>query len=457
MNSNDTDATSQAILAAALDCIIVIDHESRVLLWNPSCELTFGYSSEEALGQDLSLLIIPPGARALHREGMARYLAVGEGPVIGRRIEVEALHSTGATFPVELAISRVALAGPPQFLAYLRDISERRQAETSLRESEQRLKATYEHAFVGIGEVDTSGRFVRANEQFESITGYARGELFSRSIWDITDPDDIEKDRALFNRQMAGELSVYTLEKRYRHKMGHEVWVDLSASVVVDGAGQPAYGVRIVRDVTERRRSAEHQRLLMAELNHRVKNTLATVQSITSQTLRNTADLDAGRNDIEERIGGLARAHDVLTQQSWEGADFHQIVHQALQPYRPTQAQRLQLGGPPVWLAPKSALALAMALQELATNAVKYGALSTDRGTLSVSWSLDRSADVRRLIVLWTESGGPAVKPPTRTGFGSRLLQHNLARELSGEVSLDFLEEGLVCRIAADLPRAEIR
>jgi PAS domain S-box-containing protein len=166
------------------------------------------------------------------------------------------------------------------------DAVERARIEKDLRENEQRLRATYEHAFVGIGEVDRSGRFLRVNEQLCSITGYGRQELLGQSFWSVTHVDDLEADQAQFAQQMAGRLDAYTVEKRYVHKDGYVVWVEVAASRVDDTAGKPLYGIRVVRDISERKRAEEHQRLLIHELNHRVKNTLATVQSIVSQTLR---------------------------------------------------------------------------------------------------------------------------------------------------------------------------
>lgn len=137
---------------------------------------------------------------------MARFLRTGEGPVIGRRIEVEGLTQQGLRIPVELAISPMTLEGVSHFTAYLWDISAPKAAEAALRQSDERLRATYEHAFVGIGEADTAGRIIRANELFGAITGYTRDELLSRAIWDVTHPDDAKKEKELYARQMRAKL-----------------------------------------------------------------------------------------------------------------------------------------------------------------------------------------------------------------------------------------------------------
>jgi putative addiction module CopG family antidote len=444
-----SEALKGAILEAALDCIVTVTDNSTVVEWNPAAERTFGFARDAVLGQDLAQLIIPPEFRDRHYEGMARYLTTGEGPVLRQRIELEALRADGSRFPVELAISPIGIDGRQYFTAYLRDISERKRTEAALRDSEQRLRATYEHAFVGIAEVDLNGRFLRVNEEFISITGVGREELLNRTFADITHIDDQALDLERFRRQMAGEIKDYAAEKRYVHKDGHTVWVELYASRVDDQEGHPLYGVRVVRDISERKRAEQHRELLINELNHRVKNTLATVQSIASQTLRNAETMREAKTGLEARLFALARVHDVLTEESWAGANLSDIVAKAVSPFQDKDAARFRCHGPQVRLPPRMALALAMALQELATNAVKYGALSTAGGEVSITWDINKSA---RLRLRWVESGGPAVLAPTRSGFGTRLIERGLAEELEGDVKLHFAPAGLVCNIEASLP-----
>jgi PAS domain S-box-containing protein len=446
-----SEAMKSAILESALDCIITTDSESRVVEWNPAAEQTFGYRRHEAVGRDLADLIIPPEYREQHRLGVTRYLATGHGPVLGRRVELEALRASGSRFPVELTINTIQIAGRAHFTAYLRDLTDRKRAEASLRENEQRLRATYEHAFVGIGEVNEDGRFLRVNEQLCSITGYSRNDLLALTIADVTHPDDRAADLEQFYRQMEGDFDAYAIEKRYIHKDGHIVWVEVAASRVDDTSGRPLYGIRAVRDITVHRLAGEHQRLLINELNHRVKNTLATVQSIASQTLRNAASPEAAQADLEGRLFALSRAHDVLTRESWEGAFIGEIVSQALMPYRSHGAGRLHCEGPEARLSPRMSLALAMALQELATNAIKYGALSNATGEISLTWSVESLSALPYLHMRWEERGGPPVERPNRRGFGSRLIERSLAHELDGEVKIEFAPTGVICTVDAPL------
>ena len=205
-------------------------------------------------------------------------------------------------------------------------------------------------------------------------------------------------------------------------------------------------------EIAERRRVEERQELLINELNHRVKNTLATVQSITAQTLRPLGDAGQAKEALTARIIALARAHDVITARNWQGADLRDVVVRAAEPFEagaPRGGARFHLEGPPVWLSPRVALAISMALHELGTNAAKYGALSAPAGTVSISWFWDETK--RSLRLVWTEQGGPQVSPPATRGFGSRMIERGLKTDLNGRARLVFAPGGLICEITAQL------
>lgn len=219
------------------------------------------------------------------------------------------------------------------------------------------------------------------------------------------------------------------------------------------GARELLARVRTHVDMAQWRRQNETRlKLLVDELNHRVKNTLATVQSIASQVLSGTAVSEGARDAIEARLIALSRSHDLLTRERWTAASLHEIAAQALEPFRRHGAgERFVLDGTDVRLPPKQALALGMAFHELATNAAKYGALSNDRGRVQLGWSVEGE----RLRLAWHEHGGPAVRPPSRKGFGSRLIERGLAHELDGRVRLDYAVDGVVCAIDMPLPQTE--
>jgi two-component sensor histidine kinase len=202
----------------------------------------------------------------------------------------------------------------------------------------------------------------------------------------------------------------------------------------------------------EKAAAERQQRLLVNELNHRVKNTLATIQSIASQTLRGEGADARARESFEARLFALSRAHDVLTRENWDGAELHAIVAEAIAPYASLHAERFSVKGPILRLAPNIALALSMAFHELCTNAAKYGALSNDTGRITIDWGLFEAADGRRLRIRWEESGGPPVRKPARIGFGSRLIKRSLAYELGGDVLIEYPATGVVCTIEAFLP-----
>ncbi|MFZ5720815.1 MAG: sensor histidine kinase [Pseudomonadota bacterium] len=202
--------------------------------------------------------------------------------------------------------------------------------------------------------------------------------------------------------------------------------------------------------VARQQRDQDHLRLMVNELNHRVKNTLATVQSIVSQTLRVRDTSSATRDTLTARIVALSKAHDVLTNEQWSGASLTEIAAQAAQPFLTGLGEgRIALNGPDVRLPPKTAIAVALALHELATNAVKYGALSVPEGSVDFSWTLAERDGAHVLTAVWREMGGPPVSPPTRAGFGTRLIERGLAADLNGDVSMTYPPDGVVCTIRA--------
>ena len=223
----------------------------------------------------------------------------------------------------------------------------------------------------------------------------------------------------------------------------------MSAWGLVDfeGEGADRKPVAIVgasRDLTERKQGEQLQRLLLNELGHRIKNSLARVQAVVDQTLKSAEDLPSAREALNRRICSMAQAHDLLTSKDWSDAPLAEVVVQAFDCYDPA---RVELDGPAIDLSEKQTLAFSMALHELVTNATKYGALSCPEGRVSVRWTVsDGQLDFR-----WTESGGPTVTAPTQQGFGTRLLERIVVSDLGGEIELDYDSSGLRCTISAAL------
>jgi two-component system, chemotaxis family, CheB/CheR fusion protein len=201
-----------------------------------------------------------------------------------------------------------------------------------------------------------------------------------------------------------------------------------------------------IEDITERRHQEERQKLLAAELGHRMKNMLATVQSIASQTARNAASISSFTENFSGRLQALGRAHALLTGSNWTGAPLGEVVREALQAYG-AAAERIRIEGDDFDLEPSAALILSMIIYELATNAAKHGALSSASGRVEIAWQLVRAEFGPALRLTWQEQGGPPPTRPTATGFGTSLIEQGLAYELDGEARLDFLGTGLRCEM----------
>ncbi|HEY0650868.1 sensor histidine kinase [Phenylobacterium sp.] len=252
-----------------------------------------------------------------------------------------------------------------------------------------------------------------------------------------------------------GEVSEFEL--RVLRPDGSYRWV-LDRAVVFERApsGRIIKTLSAAIDIDERKRAEERRTLLINELNHRVKNTLAAVQSIARQTLRSDRDPAEMTHVFTARLVSLSAAHDVLTRENWEGAGLREVVDTALAPFDET---RIEASGPELRLGARAALALGMALHELGTNATKYGALSGDHGVVRLTWRARPSDGGAELDLEWRETGGPLVTPPRRRGFGSRLLTQGVRADLNGAAELVFAPEGVVCRITAPLetvPRPDI-
>lgn len=213
--------------------------------------------------------------------------------------------------------------------------------------------------------------------------------------------------------------------------------------------------VKIFRDETPAKKAEEQRVLLLNELNHRVKNTLATVQSVVEQTLRAAQVVGDVRADLSERIQALARAHNVLVDQNWAGADLDVLVRDVTRPYD-REPSPFRLDGPAIRLHPSQAVTLSLALHELAKNAAKYGALSVATGQVQLSWNLAHNgAGQRFLTMLWEEADGPEVKTPARSGFGSRLIRQTFGDNEGGRASLEFAVSGVRCAMSLQLVDVE--
>jgi len=309
--------------------------------------------------------------------------------------------------------------------------------------------------------MDDRQHCIYMNRAAEHLTGWTLDEVLARDcpLHDIVHhiypdgrPFPLEEcaiDRAFpENNQERGE-------EVFVHRDGHFFPVGFTASPIRDDATNIIGTIIEVRDISEERAAAERQRLLINELNHRVKNTLATVQSIAAQTFRGHTD-QAVRAVFDARMAALSNAHNVLVEDNWESANLHNVIERALAPHllAEVDASRFQIQGPSAQLHPKVAVTLAMALHELMTNAAKYGALSVPQGKVAVTWSLSElDAGRQQLDLTWQEQDGPPVTSPTRKGFGSRLIERQLPMEFDGGATINYAPAGVLCHLRIPLTR----
>lgn len=335
-------------------------------------------------------------------------------------------------------------------LEKLRADEARRVAIDELRESEARFRIMAEEAPVMIWTSGTAGQCLYLNAML-------------RDFWGVADLDDFDWGRTMHpgdGEAIAGAMIAATrdrqqvdIEGRYRRADGEYRVLRTRARPRFSPAGEFLGMIGVNVDITERKQSDAQRDLLLAELNHRVKNTLAVVQGIAHQTFRNGAATPEARSAFEGRLLALSNAHSLLTRSHWENAALARVAadtfaNQGVDP------ARVSIAGPAVELPARQALGLSLALHELCTNALKYGALSNEDGRITLGWAIGGS-DGRRVSIAWTETGGPPVTAPERQGFGSRLIRQVLSSDLDAEVSMAFEPAGLVCTIVAPIPGAE--
>jgi len=319
-----------------------------------------------------------------------------------------------------------------------------------LRDSEERFRLAVEAAPSGMVMTDADGHILMVNAQAEKLFGYSREELVGRPI-EMLVPERFRDAHPGFRgvyrkeasaRPMGAGRDLFALRKD-----GSEIPVEIGLSPIVTPDGLMALAA--VVDISGRKQAEAHRELLLAELNHRVKNTLAVVQSIANQTFKGKHVSPEAKTAFEGRLIALSRAHDLLTASNWENAALDVLAADTLRASGASE-RRIAMSGPRVLLQPRQALALAMALHELFTNAAKYGALSNETGRVNLVWKRS-AAPQPRLTLIWREHGGPPVAPPKTQGFGTLLLERALAKDLDGEVTTEFRPEGLICTITAPI------
>mgnify|MGYP002715454274 CR=1 FL=1 len=335
----------------------------------------------------------------------------------------------------------------------LQDVTEAKRMEDRICDSERHMRDLLEALPAAVYTTDAAGRITFFNKACVDIAGRTPhlGDEWCVT-WRLYTADGVPMphDQCPMAVALKEGRPVRGVEAAAERPDGTFVPFLPYPTPLYDGDGKLIGAINMLVDITERKRAETRQRTLIDELNHRVKNTLATVQSLAMMTARHSDSLqDFGRR-FEGRLLGLARAHDLLTTRHWQDAPLNSLAQQVLGPMM-ASTDRVQIEGPSITLNPRAALSLTMALNELATNAAKYGALASDAGRLSLTWEVREDSGQTMVELVWQEQGGPPVAPPARRGFGTRLIERCFGRDLGGAVDVLFEPMGLVCRMSIPL------
>ncbi|MFT3973852.1 MAG: PAS domain-containing protein [Amaricoccus sp.] len=337
---------------------------------------------------------------------------------------------------------------PHRWIGTNTDIDDQKRVEQALRDSELRLRLSQEAAGIASLEVDITAGEVFGSDTLWQLWGLPPARSVPTSVLEAM---VVPEDRSLRSCEASRRDGSAARSVEYRIRRadtGEERWMARHVEFVRDDAGRPVKMFGVMRDVTEAKQSEFRQQILTHELAHRIKNILATVSAIAAQTLRDT-DLASARTAFDARLQALGRGHDILNAARWTAASLAGVVEAALDPF---PRERITVTGPDVALGPRRALTLALAVNELGTNALKYGALAVDGGRVAVHWRIETTDGAPRLIWSWTETGGPAVAPPERRGFGRFLIERVLAADFGGSVGIEFPSGGVRCLLTAPWP-----
>lgn len=437
---------NQLILDNALDyAILTADMNGLIVSWSSGAEKLFGWTPKEAIGQPLDILFtqedrknkLPESRRQMasqHRiDAVERYHMRKDGSQFWASGDLQAFYNDD---------------GQQQgFLKIVRDRTDERRHAEALRLSEERVRLAQEAAGIGAFEIDRDRRVIEATPQFLKLLGFPESDELALADFCSVLVENREMIAQLMLETRQDESLIIHLEFQIKRvDNGQLRWMGYWAEAAPKDTGSAMKHriLGVLQDITERREAQEKQAMLSGELAHRVKNILAIVQSIANQTLINAPSLEKASHDFSVRINALARAQDILTHGAAKSADLLQIVEASLDIHG-SHSQRFTISGPEVALSPQAALSMALALHELSTNAVKYGALSGDVGMVDIGWTMDHDG----FHFHWRETGGPAVSKPTRKGFGSKLIERLLPASFNGNADLSYAKSGFSFELSA--------
>jgi PAS domain S-box-containing protein len=438
------DAFFRALFNSELGGIAVADLSSLTIVdINETLLRTLGRAKDEIVGVPSAWMRITP-PEFLHLDDKAILQIQSEGH--SDPFEKEYLRPDGTRVPVRVSASNVP-GYDHKIIVFVTDITGERAAREREEAASKRLHIAISAAQQGVWDWDlVTGEMVYSDRAKEIYGLSPEAPVTYELIRDATHPEDLPATSAQLKRAIdpaVRDRSSY--EYRILRPDGTVTWALAYGEAVFAGPAGDETAIRYagtIQDVSARKEAERYRELLIAELNHRVKNTLAVVQSLAHQTFSRGIEPLHAIPAFEARLTALAAAHNLLTRENWEAAALRDLVAEVVMLFS-SGKQFEVVEGPEVRLPPRQAVSLTLALHELATNAQKYGALSSEKGLVLVRW---RATD-EKLQLEWVEHGGPPVVLPTRTGFGTRLLKRALAADLGGRVEIDFRPEGLVCNV----------
>jgi len=328
------------------------------------------------------------------------------------------------------------------------DITDRRRATDAIDEARIYAEAIVATVRQPLVVLDAGLRVRSANRAFYTLFDMAPDSAEHLRLYELGNGEwNIPELRRLLDEVLHKDERFDDVEVAFGPPGPDQRTMLLNARKLARNGGREKLILLAIEEITGRKRDAGHQEMLIGELNHRVKNVLATVQAIVSQTARQSASLGDFQVAFEGRLHALAQAHNLLAEKEWVGTEIGQLVGQTLAPYRLRDSTRISADGPPLTVRAQSGVALVLVLHELATNAAKYGALSVPTGKLAVTWRPIGEGTSERIRLQWIETDGPKVTPPSRQGFGTKLIQRSTVHELGGEARLEYPEEGLRCEL----------
>jgi PAS domain S-box-containing protein len=423
------------LLALSYEPMLAWRLDGAIDFWNAGAERLYGFASSEAVGIVSHTL--------LQTKFPIEFIEVRSRLSNERHWSGELRHTCKDGHEV-IVDSRMQLFGNDTVLEVNRDVTGHKQIAAALRETENRLRwlaSIVESSDDAIVSKSLDGIITSWNRGAERVFGYTAEDAIGQPITIVIPQDRQDEERSILTRIRRGDRIDHFETVRQR-KHGSLIVVSLTVSPVKNAEGKIVGASKIARDITEQKRSREQIEILAREAEHRSKNLLASVQATVKLSQSDTSE--GLKHAIEGRIRALANVHSLFVETRWIGAELLTVATQELAPYSKEAEARVRIDGPQVLLKPDIAQAIAMILHELATNAAKYGALSTAGGQIDVKWVHEADG---RLIVRWTESGGPEVQMPTRQGFGRRVIE-GMVGQLKGKAHFDWRAEGLAFEVA---------